>query len=92
MKCLTYEIHYNDLLLLYIFVILLERTMAFTNQQISSLLRSSTMKSFSEHFKDAGALFYVVNPYDSLFKDVEDIPKPSYLAKVSKIKPASNVL
>merc|ERR1711992_7401 len=34
-----------------------------------------------EHLKKIGTLFYVVNPYESMFKDVSDIPKTDVFAQ-----------
>lgn len=36
-----------------------------------------------EQLKDFGALFYAVNPYESMFEKISDIPMPDYVAKVS---------
>ena len=33
-----------------------------------------------------GTLFYVVNPYESMFKDVSDIPKTDVFAQVLNFK------
>ena len=34
------------------------------------------------HAKGFGTLFYAVNPYESMFETVEQIPHPSWVAKV----------
>ena len=33
-----------------------------------------------EHLKGFGSLFYMVNPYETMFEKVEDVPNPGYLA------------
>ena len=33
-----------------------------------------------EHLKGFGSLFYVVNPYKTMFEKIEDVPNPGYLA------------
>ncbi len=35
-----------------------------------------------EHLKGIGSLFYLVNPYETMFEKVSDIPKPDWTAKV----------
>ena len=35
-----------------------------------------------EKLKELGSLFYIVNPYESMFEQVSDIPTPDWVAKV----------
>ena len=35
-----------------------------------------------EKLKELGSLFYVVNPYETMFEKVSDIPTPDWTAKV----------
>ena len=35
------------------------------------------------HLKGFGSLFYVVNPYETMFEKVSDLPNPGYLSTVS---------
>ena len=36
-----------------------------------------------EKLKELGSLFYVVNPYETMFEKVSDIPTPDWTAKVN---------
>ena len=35
-----------------------------------------------EKLKELGSLFYIVNPYETMFEKVSDIPTPDWVAKV----------
>ena len=37
-----------------------------------------------EHLKGFGTLFYMVNPYDTMFENLDDLPHPNYTAKAAK--------
>ena len=39
-----------------------------------------------EQLKGLGTLFYVVNPYETMFKKVYDLPSPDWTAKVILIE------
>ena len=41
---------------------------------------------FKKKSFNLGTLFYVVNPYESMFKDVSDIPKTDVFAQVLNFK------
>ncbi len=44
----------------------------------------STMADFlTKHAKNFGGLFYLVNPYESMFENEKDIPKPNWTERVS---------
>ena len=50
---------------------------------------SKEKKNIISNFKKSfnlGTLFYVVNPYESMFKDVSDIPKTDVFAQVLNFK------
>jgi len=38
-----------------------------------------------KHSKGFGSLFYIVNPYESMFEKEEDIPTPNYTQKVKSM-------
>ena len=35
-----------------------------------------------EHLKGIGTLFYVINPYSTMYENISDIPKPDFMSKV----------
>ena len=35
-----------------------------------------------KHLKSLGSLFYIVNPYETMYKEVPDVPKPGWIAEV----------
>lgn len=39
--------------------------------------------SVMDHLKNVGTLFYVIDPYSTMFEKVSDIPKPDWLTRVS---------
>ena len=36
-----------------------------------------------KHLKGFGTLFYAVNPYESMFENMDDLPHPDWITKVS---------
>ena len=38
-----------------------------------------------KHVKSIASLFYVINPYETMFEEVSDIPKPDWITKVNYI-------
>jgi len=46
---------------------------------------SSVMDFIVKHSKGFGSLFYIVNPYESMFEKEEDIPTPNYTQKVKSM-------
>lgn len=39
--------------------------------------------SVLDHIKNVGTLFYVIDPYSTMYEKEADIPKPDWLARVS---------
>ena len=36
-----------------------------------------------EHLKNIGTLFYIVNPYESMYEKLSDLPNPDWFTKVN---------
>ena len=43
------------------------------------------MEQLKSGLKGLGTLFYVVNPYETMFEKVSDLPHPDWTAKVISI-------
>ena len=41
------------------------------------------MEAIVRHLKGFGSLFYLVNPYETMFEKEEDIPRPDWVSSVS---------